>query len=209
MNPAAAQHPLNVLRSAHMKQRRFDAEDRWDGSVKRVLMQNQNMSTSLTESRIKRILELESKLRQRTKKEAKKFLEVPRFPDITRGETLVDVLAPQMRKYFADWNEDPAQFFRDRSRMLMIFLAIKAGGVRVLIEKYGQLASGELLRSAIGNMQEKGFGNPAAVEAMLPQAIENAENQIRQLRSVNPEEVEAVKNCMKEIEKSISSRGRK
>ncbi|HXI91420.1 MAG TPA: hypothetical protein VNO24_15490 [Blastocatellia bacterium] len=171
-------------------------------------MQNQNMS-SLTESRIKRILELEPQLRQRTKKEAKRFLEVPRFPDISRDETLVDVVAPQMRKYFTDWNEDPAQFFKDRSRMLMIFLAIKAGGVQALIEKYGQLASGELLRSAINNMQEKGFGNPAAVEEMLPQAIENAENQIRQLQSVNPEEEEAVKNCMKEIEKSISSRGRK
>src|SRR5258706_154043 len=169
-------------------------------------MQNQNMSTSLTESCIKRILELEPQLRQRTKKEAKRFLEVPRFPDISGGETLVDVVAPQMSKYFAEWNEDPAQFFKDRSRMLMIFLAIKAGGVAALLEKYSQLARGEFLKSAISNMKEKGFGSPAAVEQMLPQAIKNAENQVRELRSVNPEEEEAVKNCMKEIEERLLGR---
>jgi hypothetical protein len=58
-------------------------------------------------------------------------------------------------------------------------------------------------------MQEQGFGNPHAAEQMLPQAIKNAENQIRQLESVRPEEEEAVKNCLKEIEKSLSRRSRK
>ena len=163
----------------------------------------------LTESRIKRILELEPQLQQKTKKDRKKFLEVPRLPDISSDETLDDVVAPQMNKYFDEWDEDPARFFKDRSRMLMIFHAIKAGGVHTLIEKYSQLATGELFRSAISNMREKGFGNPAAVEEMLPQAIRNAENQISQLKSVSPEEEAAVKNCMKEIEKCISRRGRK
>ena len=91
----------------------------------------------------------------------------------------------------------------------MIFLAIKAGGVGALLEKYSQLATGELLRSAISNMKEKGFGSPAAVEQMLPQAIRNAEDQVRQLRSVNSEEEEAVKNCMKEIEKRLFGRHKK
>ena len=164
---------------------------------------------SITESRIKRILELQPELRRRTKKDAKKFLDVPHLPDIGRGETLIDVLSPQLNKYFADLNEDPVRFFKDRDRMLMIFHAIKAGGVHTLMEKYRQLATGELFRSAVSSMQVKGFGNPAAVEQMLPQAIKNAENQLRQLESVNPEEEEAVKNCMKEIETSLSRRGRK
>jgi len=135
-----------------------------------------------------------------------KFLEVPHLPDISGGETLVEVVAPQTSKYFAEWNEDPAQFFKDRSRMLMIFLAIKAGGVGALLEKYSQLATGELLKSAISNMKEKGFGSPAAVEQMLPQAIKNAKNQVRELRSVNPEEEEAVKNCMKEIDEKLEDK---
>ena len=172
-------------------------------------MQDQSIATSLTESRIKRILELQPQLRRRTKKDAKKFLDVPHLPDISSGETLMDVVAPQMSKYFADWNEDPAQFFKDRSRMLMIFQAIKAGGVRTVMEKYSQLATGELLRSAVSSMKEKGLGNPAAVEEMLPQAIKNAENQVRQLQSVNPEEEEAVKNCMKEIEEVLFRRAKK
>ena len=164
----------------------------------------ENTATPLTESRIRRILELQPELVKRTKKDAKKFLAVPHLPDIGKNETLFDVVSPQMNKYFADWNEDAAQFFRDRDRMLMIFYAIKGGGVRTLIEKYSQLAKGGLLRSAIRNMQEKGLGNPAALEQMLPQAIQNAEIQLRQLQSVNPEEEEAVKNCMKEIEKTMS-----
>lgn len=172
-------------------------------------MQNQNIARSLTEARIKRILELQPLLLRRTKKDARSFLEVSRLPDISSDETLVDVVAPQMSKYFADWNEDPAQYLNDRYRMLMIFLAIKAGGVQTLIEKYSQVAGGELLRSAISNMKEKGFANPGAVEAMLPQAIKNAENQVKQLQSVTAEEEDAVKNCMKEIEKSISRRVKK
>ena len=169
-------------------------------------MQNRNIAPSLTESRIKRILELEPELRQRTMKKAQRFLEVPRLPDLSRDETLIDVVAPQLSKYFADWNEDPTQFFKDRSRLLMIFQAIKAGGVHILIEMYSQLARGELLRSAISNMKENGFGNPAAVEEMLPQGIKNAENRVRQLQSVTPAEEEAVKNCMKEIEESLFRR---
>ena len=93
--------------------------------------------------------------------------------------------------------------------MLMIFLAIKAGGVRALIEKYSQFATGELLRSAISNMSKNGFGNRAAVEAMLPQATKNAQTQVRHLQSVKPEEEESVKNCMKEIEEMISRRHKK
>ena len=67
---------------------------------------------SITESRIKRILELQPELRRRTKKDAKKFLDVPHLPDIGRGETLIDVLSPQLNKYFADLNEDPVRFFK-------------------------------------------------------------------------------------------------
>ena len=169
-------------------------------------MQKQNAANLLTESRIKRILELSPELLRRTKRDAKRLLQVPRLPDIGNGETVIDVVSPQMARYFAGWTEDPAQFFKDRTRMLMIFLAIQAGGVHTLIEKYNQIATGELLRPAIGNMKEKGFGNPAAVEEMLPQAIKNAENQVRQLQSVQPEEEEAVKSCMKEIEEVIFSR---
>jgi len=167
-------------------------------------MSNPNKATYLTESRIKRILELEPELRRRTKKDAKMFLDIPRLPDPARDETLVDVVAPQMSKYFDEWNEDPARFLKDRSRMLMIFLAIKAGGVHSLIERYSQIARGELLTSAVRDMREKGFGNPSAVEQMLSQAIKNAENQIKDLESVKPEEEDAVKSCMSEIEKSIS-----
>ena len=172
-------------------------------------MHDQEAATSLTESRIRRILELEPMLRRRTKRDAKRFLDVPRLPDLSRDETLIDVVAPQMSKYFADCDEDPAQFLRDRSRMLMIFLAIKAGGVRALIEKYSQFATGELLRSAISNMSKNGFGNRAAVEAMLPQATKNAQTQVRHLQSVKPEEEESVQNCMKEIEEMMSRRRKK
>ncbi len=154
---------------------------------------------NLTESRIRRILEFEPQLLRRTKKDRKKSLGVPHLPDTKSGETLTDVLAPQISEYFTDLNEDAAQFFRDRDRMFMIFHAIKAGGIQVLIEKYTRVAKGELFRSAISH---------PAVEAMLPQAIKNAENQIRQLQSVTPEEEDAVKNCMKEIEKSLSRRAR-
>jgi len=109
-------------------------------------MHDQETGASLTELRIRRILELEPMLRRRTRRDAKRFLDVRCLPDMSREETLIDVVAPQMSKYLADCDEDPAQFFRDRSRMLMIFLAIKAGGVRTLMEKYSQLATGELLR---------------------------------------------------------------
>jgi hypothetical protein len=172
------------------------------------LMHDQETGASLTESRIRRILELEPMLRRRTRRDAKRFLDVPRLPDMSRGETLIDVVAPQMSEYFADCDEDPAQFFRDRSRMLMIFLAINAGGVRTLMEKYSQLATGELLRSAISNMRKNGFGSRAA-EGMLSQATKNADDQVRQLQSVKPEEEESVKNCMKEIEEMISRRHKK
>jgi hypothetical protein len=172
-------------------------------------MHDQEAATSLTESRIRRILELEPMLQRRTKKDVKRFLDVPRLPDTSRGETLIDVVAPQMSKYFADCDEDPTQFFRDRSRMLMIFLAIKAGGVRALIDKYSQFATGDLLRSAISQMRKNGFGSPATVEGMLPQAIKNADNQVRQLQSVKPEEEESVQNCMKEIEEMMSRRRKK
>ena len=82
-------------------------------------MPDQNTATPLTESRIRRILELQAELLRRTKKDKKKFLDVPNLPDIGKDETLFDGVAPQMGKHFADWNEDPAQFFKDRGRMLM------------------------------------------------------------------------------------------
>ena len=93
-------------------------------------MRNQNTASSITESRIRRILELQPELRRRTKKDAKRFLDIPHLPDIGRVETIIDVVTPQMSKYFADLNEDPLQFFKDRSRMLMIFHA--PGDVRPL-----------------------------------------------------------------------------
>ena len=164
---------------------------------------------NLTESRIKRILELQPELRRIAKKDANKFLDVPHLPDIGKGETLEEVVAPQMSKYFAGLSEDPVEFFKDRSRMLMIFHAVKAGGIRILIEKYRQLTSGEFFRSVITDMEEKGFGNPAAAEQIVPQAIKNTEQQLRQLESVTPEEEDAVKQCLKEIEESLSRRRRK
>jgi hypothetical protein len=169
-------------------------------------MRDDSTPTSLTEARIRRLLEVEPILRRRTKKDAKKFLDVPRWPDIRRDETLIDVVAPQMSGYLAGCHEDPVQFFRDRSRMLMIFMALKAGGVRTLMEKFNQSATGELLGSAVRNMREKGFGIPAAAEEMLSQTTGNAHIQVRQWQSVQPEEEESVKNCMKEIEDMLSRR---
>jgi hypothetical protein len=162
----------------------------------------------LTESRIKRILDVGRELTRRTKKDAKVFLQVPRVPDISRGETLVDVVAPQMAQYFSGLNEDPARYFQDRDRMMMIFYAIKAGGVRAHAERYRQLATGELLAQGIAKMKEKGFGNPGAVAAMLPQALKNAESQQRLMQTVEREEEQAVENCVKEIEQWLF-RGRR
>ena len=154
----------------------------------------------LTEIRIKRILELDLELRRRTKKNAKAFLEVARLPDISRGATLVDAVAPQMAPYFAGLNEDPVRYFQDRDRMLMIFHAVKAGGIRTHTERHRQLATQELLAQGINKMREMGFGNPGAAMAMLPQALKNAERQQSLLQTVGHEEEQAVANCTKEIE---------
>jgi len=172
-------------------------------------MRKQNTTTPLTETRIKQILELEPELLRRTKKDKRKYLRVPYLPDLKRGETLMDVISPQMAQYFSSWDEDPARYFKDRDRMLMIFTAIKAGGAHVLIKRYNQLATGELLNTAISNMKEKDFGNPSAVAEMLPQMIRNAEDMVRRLQSISSDEEEAVKNCLKEIENSIFRRGKK
>lgn len=114
-----------------------------------------------------------------------------------------------MTRYFAGWNEDPAQFFRDRHRLLMIFQAIKAGGVGTLTDRFSRAASGELIRSGIDRMKASGFGNPAAAEEMLQQASKNAEKQIAQLQTISDAELQAVHNCMQEIEQRLFPRLKK
>src|SRR5439155_10238626 len=72
-------------------------------------MHSRTTAASLTESRIRKILDLHDHLRQKTGKDAKKFLQIPRLPDLGQGETLEEVVAPQMARYFAGSNEDPVQ----------------------------------------------------------------------------------------------------
>jgi hypothetical protein len=172
-------------------------------------MQNQRTAASLTESRIKQILDLHDQLRRMTKKDAKKFLQVTRLPDVSKAETLEEVVAPQMAKYFAGSKEDPVQFFKDRDRLLMIFHAIKAGGVGTLMERYSRAATGDLIRSGVEKIKAGGLGNPAAAEEMLQQATKYAEKQVRLLRTISDAEVRAVSNCMQEIEDRLFSRQEK
>jgi hypothetical protein len=162
-------------------------------------MPHPNTATPLTESRIRRILDLNDHLMRVTKKNRKKFLRVTRLPDVSKGETLEQVVAPQMTRYFAGWNEDPAQFFNDRDRLLMIFQAIQAGGVSTQIDRYSRQASGELIRSGIDRMKASGLPDPAAAEEMLRQGTRNAESQLVKLRTITDAEVQAVNDCMKEI----------
>jgi len=170
------------------------------------LMHSRTTAASLTESRIRKILDLHDHLRQKTRKDAKKFLQIPRLPDRGQGETLEEVVAPQMARYFAGSNEDPVQFFKDRDRLLMIFHAIKAGGVDTLIERYTRAARGDLIRSGIEKLKTGGLGNPAAAEEMLRQATGYAEKQVRQLETIGDAEVLAVSNCMQEIEGRLLGR---
>jgi hypothetical protein len=172
-------------------------------------MQNQRTAASLTEFRIRQILDLHDHLRRKTKKDAKKSLQVARLPDVSKAETLEDVVTPQMAKYFAGSNEDPVQFFRDRDRLLMIFHAIKAGGVDTLMERYSRAATGDLIRSGIEKMKAGGLGNPPAAEEMLQQATKYAEKQAGQLRTISDAEVRAVNNCMQEIEDRLFPRLKK
>ncbi len=51
-------------------------------------MHSRTTAASLTESRIRKILDLHDHLRQKTRKDAKKFLQIPRLPDRGQGETL-------------------------------------------------------------------------------------------------------------------------
>jgi hypothetical protein len=172
-------------------------------------MQSRTTAASLTESRIRRILDLHDHLIRKTKKDAKKYLKVTRVPDVSQGETLEEVVAPQLARYFAGSNEDPVQFFKDRDRLLMIFQAIKAGGVGALVERYSRVASADLIRSGIEKMKARGLGNPAAAEEMLRQATGYAEKQVRQLESISDTEVLAVNNCMQEIEERLFPRLKK
>lgn len=157
-------------------------------------------TNELTEARIRRILDLHHDLSRKTRKDAKEFLHIDRMPDTSRGENLFDVVAPSLAKYFAGWNEDPIKYLRDRDRMLMIFHAVKAGGIGVLIDTYRRPAKGEWISSAINHMKEKGFGNPAAAEEMLRHTASNVERQVRQLQTVSDAEERAVRNCVPEIE---------
>jgi hypothetical protein len=70
--------------------------------------------TNLTESRIRRILELQPELMRRTKKDAKRFLDVPRLPDTDRDETLIDVVGPQNQPIFAN-TANPGRSFCNSS----------------------------------------------------------------------------------------------
>jgi len=169
-------------------------------------MPDQETTEPLTEARIKRIVELSAELLKRTRKDAKKFLQVPRLPDPSRGETITDVVSPQVAKYFAGWDEDPVIFFRDRNRLFMIYHAISSGGIQSQLVHFNKLRLDDAFTAAISNMKEKGFGDPEAVEAMLPQARQGVKDQIKQLESVSPEEEKAVKNCLPEIEETIFPR---
>ena len=73
------------------------------------LTHSRTTAASLTESRIRKILDLHDHLRQKTRKDAQKFLQIPRLPDLGQGETLEEVVGPQMARYFAGSNEDPVQ----------------------------------------------------------------------------------------------------
>jgi hypothetical protein len=157
----------------------------------------------LTEARIRRILELHEDLRRRTRKDARSFLAVSRLPDIGRHETLIDVVAADMAKYFTGWNEDPAAYFRDRDRLLMIFQALKAGGIRASIERYRQMATGEPLRAGLDLMKQRGFGKPELAEAVFRQAAANAERQVQQLQTVSDQEERAVHSSASEIETAL------
>src|SRR5207302_9973825 len=61
-------------------------------------MHSRTTAASLTESRIRKILDLHDHLRQKTRKDAQKFLQIPRLPDLGQGETLEEVVAPQMAR---------------------------------------------------------------------------------------------------------------
>ena len=135
-------------------------------------MHSRTTAASLTESRIRKILDLHDHLRQKTRKDAK-------------------------------------QFFKDRDRLLMIFHAIKAGGVDTLIEGYTRAARGDLIRSGIEKLKTGGLGNPAAAEEMLRQATGYAEKQVRQLETIGDAEVLAVSNCLQEIEGRLFGRLKK
>ena len=163
-------------------------------------MPKEPATSPLTPARIKRILELHHDLSRKTRKDAKRLLRLERTPDTRRGETLTDVVAPQMARYFAGTDEDPLQFFTDRDRLLMIVHAIETGGRSALIERYGRLAKGEWVAAGIQHMKEKGLGNPAAAQELLQHTLGNAQRQVKQLQSVSDAEEQAVRDCMPDIE---------
>jgi hypothetical protein len=163
-------------------------------------MPDEPAASPLTPARIKRILELHRDLSRKTRKDAKRMLPVERAPDMRRGETLTDVVAPEMARYFAGTDEDPQEFFKDRDRLLMITHAIKTGGRSALIERYRQLAKGEWVAAGIRHMREKGLGNPAAAQELLQHTLGNAERQVKQLQSVSDAEEQVVRDCMPEVE---------
>jgi len=154
----------------------------------------------LTEARIRRILELQVELLRRTKKDAKKFLHVDRLPDVGQGETVTDVVAPEMAQYFSGLNEDPAQYFRDRERLLLIHRAIRAGGVGAYAKVYRHQTEPGWIGSALQKMKAAGLDNAAIIEATMQKGRGIAERQLRQLESITAAEEQAVRNCLPEIE---------
>jgi hypothetical protein len=172
-------------------------------------MQVLDAPTALTEARIRRILALHDELTRRTKKDAKRFLRVDRMPEISKDETLVDVAAPQMKEYFAGWNEDPGKYFKDRDRLLMIFNAIVTGGVGAAIERLARVAPGAWIDPAMSKLKERGFGSPVAAEGVLHQSLRNAEKRLEQFRTISDAEERAVRNCMQDIvDKLFGKKGR-
>lgn len=172
-------------------------------------MQEQDPPTALTEARIRRILALHDELTRRTKKDAKRFLRVDRMPELSKDETLVVVVAPQMKEYFAGSNEDPGKYFKDRDRLLMIFNAIVTGGVGAAIERLARVAPGAWIDPAISNIKQRGLGSPVAAEGLLHQSLRNAERRLEQFRTISDAEERAVRNCMQDIvDKFFSKKGR-
>jgi len=154
----------------------------------------------LTEARIRRVLEVQVELLRRTKKDAKKFLRVNRLPNVGMGESVTDVVAPEMAQYFSGLNEDPAAYFRDRERLLLIHRAIRAGGVGAYREIYRDRMNPQWIASVLQQMKAGGLGNAAIAEAALQQGRGTAGQQLRQLESITPSEEQAVRNCLPEIE---------
>lgn len=163
----------------------------------------------LTEKRIREILELLPRINRHTGP-VTNDLQATQMSAPNPEKLVVDTVSSYKTQRFPDLTEDPAIFFRDYYRLMDIYCIIQVGGVQVQLETARAFASRERAEIEANFDQTKFSTRAANLESSRTVKEEIAELQssiswrIAHLESIQPEEENAVQNCLQEINECLA-----